>query len=222
MLGLGVIKGLGVTLKHFFDTYIEDLKYFPKRATQTLVQARMAPDSKGIYTIQYPEEEPVVPERFRFLPFLVADYEGDDLAQKRASARCTCCGICAKVCPPQCIWMVRETDESGKPISKPREFYIDTDVCMNCGYCAEFCPFDSIIMDHDYAIADYERLNGHIHDLDKLLKPASYYQHIRPTEYAAKEEERRAAEEEKARKAAEKARLAAEKKPASPKTGGET
>lgn len=221
MLGLGILKGLGVTLKHFFDTYIEDLKYFPQRATQTLVQYRMAPDSKGIYTIQYPEEKPVVPERFRFLPFLVTDYEGDDPAQKRASARCTCCGICAKVCPPQCIWMVREADESGKPVSKPREFYIDTDVCMNCGYCAEFCPFDSIIMDHDYAIADYERLNGHIYGLDKLLKPASYYQQIRPTEYAAMVEERRAAEEEKARKAAEKAKLAAEKKPAPKKAEGE-
>lgn len=217
MLGLGIIKGLGVTLRHFVDTYVEDLKYFPKRATQTLVESRMAPGSKGIYTIQYPEEKPVIPERFRFLPFLVTDYEGDDPALKIAESRCTSCGICAKVCPPQCIWMVRATGENGKPVPKSVEFYIDTDICMNCGYCAEFCPFDSIIMDHDYAIADYEREKSHIHDMDRLLKSAGYYQEIRPTMYAIRAEEKRIAEEEKKRKAEEKAKMLAEKKAAAAK-----
>jgi NADH-quinone oxidoreductase subunit I len=80
---------------------------------------------------------------------------------------------------------VRTKDEKGKPIPQPAEFYIDIDVCMNCGYCAEFCPFDAIIMDHDWKLADYDRFDGHIHDLDKLLKPAGYYQQIRPAQYAA-------------------------------------
>ena len=33
MYGLGIIKGLGVTLKHFIDTYVEDFKYGIKRYT---------------------------------------------------------------------------------------------------------------------------------------------------------------------------------------------
>ncbi len=218
MFGLGVAKGLGVTLKHFVATYIEDLKYYPKRATQTLVDYRMAPESKGIYTVQYPEEKPHIPERFRFLPFLVTDYEGDDPAKRREESRCTSCGICAKVCPPQCIWIVRAKGENGKPVSKSDEFYIDTDVCMNCGYCAEFCPFDSIIMDHNYALADYERDVSHIYDMDRLLKSASYYQEIRPTQYTEKAEQRRREAEEKKRKAEEKAKRLAAKKAAAAAT----
>jgi NADH-quinone oxidoreductase subunit I len=79
---------------------------------------------------------------------------------------------------------VRSLDENGRPIPQPAEFNIDIDICMNCGYCAEFCPFDAIIMDHDWKLADYDRSDGHIHDLDRLLKSASYYQQIRPMMYA--------------------------------------
>ena len=56
MLGWGIVKGLGVTLRHFVTTYVEDLKYFPQRATKSAMEYRMAPGSRGIYTIQYPEE----------------------------------------------------------------------------------------------------------------------------------------------------------------------
>ncbi len=219
MFGLGVAKGLLVTLKHFAQTYIADLKYYPQRAKLELVDYRMAPGSQGIYTIQYPEEKPRIPERFRFLPFLVTDYEGEEADKRREANRCTSCGICAKACPPQCIWIVRTTNEQGRPVPQPKEFYIDTDICMNCGFCAEFCPFDAIIMDHDYALADYERQVGHIHDLDRLLKPASYYRQIRPAQYALREEERRRAEEEKRRKAEEKAKRLAAKKAAAAQKG---
>jgi predicted flap endonuclease-1-like 5' DNA nuclease/ferredoxin len=107
---------------------------------------------------------------------------------------------------------VRTNDpKTGKPIPQPAEFYIDTDICMNCGYCAEFCPFDAIKMDHDYELADYERTVSHIHDLDRLLKPVSYYASIRPTWYAKEEAARRAEEEEKRRKEEERQRQAAER-----------
>jgi NADH-quinone oxidoreductase subunit I len=57
-------------------------------------------------------------------------------------------------------------------------------------------------MDHDFEIASYERS---IYDMEKLLKPASYYQSIRPENYAREEEARREKEEAKAAKAAERA-----------------
>jgi NADH-quinone oxidoreductase subunit I len=72
---------------------------------------------------------------------------------------------------------------------------------MNCGLCAEFCPFEAIRMDHDYEISSFDRFSDHIYDLEKLLKPASYYAKIRPVQYA---EEETARLEKEAKKAAAK------------------
>lgn len=196
MKGFGIIKGLGVTLKHIFDTYAEDFKAGRKRYyTEEGVRTRMTPDTKGIFTVNYPEEKIPVAENFRFVPFLVYDEE-----EGGKQIRCTACGICSKVCPTQCIWITRGEDpETGKPLKQPSEFYIDIDLCMNCGYCAEYCPFDAIKMDHDYELATYERMESNLHDIDDLLKPASYYAEIRPTYYAQEQEA-------KAKKAAKRSR----------------
>jgi NADH-quinone oxidoreductase subunit I len=187
MLGFGILKGLAVTLRHFVETYVDDLKYFPHRYSDEAMERRQSVSGGGIFTVQYPEQELEHKEEFRYIPFLVYD---EDKASVHEGIRCTSCGICAKVCPPQCIWIVRTTDEKGKPIPQPAEFYIDIDVCMNCGFCAEFCPFDAIIMDHDWKLANYERFESHIFDLQTLLKPASYYKDIRPTQYALNNEEK--------------------------------
>ena len=200
MFGMGVIKGLGVTLKEFVGTYLDDIKRIPSRYAggREEIDQSQGDAQRGLFTIQYPEERRKAPERFRYLPMLIVDAEtGEDL--------CTACGICAKVCPPQCIWIVRDKDESGKPITRPAEFYIDTTICMNCGFCAEFCPFDAIKMDHDFAISAYERMPGLIFDLQKLRVPSTYYARIRPTDWAAEEAARAAKEAEKAARGAGRA-----------------
>ncbi len=162
----------------------------------------MSSDTRGIFTIQYPEEKMPVPEEFRFIPFLVYDEKEDGTIQDR----CTSCGICAKVCPPQCIWIVRTNDpNTGRPVPEPAEFYIDVDICMNCGLCAEFCPFDAIKMDHDYELAVYDRQAANIFDKDKLSKSASYYAQIRPINAAREDAARAEAEAAKAAKKAGKA-----------------
>jgi NADH-quinone oxidoreductase subunit I len=136
-----------------------------------------------------------VPEEFRYVPFLVYD----EVANGEKEIRCTSCGICAKVCPPQCIWIVRTNDpQTGRPVPVPAEFYIDADICMNCGFCAEYCPFDAIIMDHDYEIASYER---NVFNMEKLLKPASYYKAIRPLNYQLNVDARKTKEAAKAARA---------------------
>lgn len=219
MFGLGIAKGLGITLKNFINTFIDDIKYFPNSAlNEDAFAKRQGPQGAGLFTVEYPEQKLKTPENFRFLPFLITDYDVPkddpdfDREEWLKQDRCTSCGICAKVCPPQCIWIVRTDDpETGKPIPQPAEFFIDTDICMNCGYCAEYCPFDAIKMDHDYELADYEREESHIHDLERLLRPVSYYASIRPTWNALEEKARREAEEEKRRKEEEKKRKAAEK-----------
>ncbi|MHB1482106.1 MAG: 4Fe-4S binding protein [Bellilinea sp.] len=198
MTGKGFVRMLVEVFKRFVLTYIEDFKIGKKRYyTPEGIEARRSSDVKGIFTIQYPEEKLPVPEEFRFLPFLLYD-EGPN---GEKDIRCTSCGICPKVCPPQCIWIVRTNDPvTGKPVPQPKEFYIDVDVCMNCGLCAEYCPFDAIKMDHDYEIASYNRMDN-IYNIQRLLKPVSYYDSIRPTNNAA---EIAARQEKEAQKAAAK------------------
>jgi len=196
MYGKGIIKGLSVTLKRFVDTYLDDIVWWGRRYFKADgIAHRSSKDTRGIFTVQYPEEKLPVPEEFRYVPFLVYDDREDGSKE----IRCTSCGICAKVCPPQCIWIVRTNDpQTGRPVPEPAEFFIDADICMNCGFCAEYCPFDAIIMDHDYEIASYQR---NVYDLEKLLKPAAYYRSIRPINYQRNEQEREAKRAAKAAKA---------------------
>ena len=197
MYGSGVIKGMLVTGKHFLDTYIEDIRYLGRRSES--LATRQGAKAKGVFTVQYPEERLPVPEEFRFIPFLVYE-EGPD-GQKLD--RCTSCGICAKVCPPQCIWIVRSNNpETGRPIPEPTEFFIDIDICMNCGLCAEYCPFDAIKMDHDFELSTYDRARNNIFNKERLSKPVSYYSTIRPQNYRREETIRAQKEAAKAAKPA--------------------
>ncbi len=200
MYGIGMIKGLGVTLKHFLETYVDDLRWIGRGRyyNEDALKIRQGTEARGIFTVQYPEEKLSVPEEFRYIPFLVYEENPDGTREDR----CTSCGICTKVCPPQCIWIVRANDpKTGRPIPAPAEFFIDIDICMNCGLCAEYCPFDAIKMDHVYELASYDRSSAHIFNKERLSKPASYYAEIRPKNYA-REEAARA--EKEALKAAKK------------------
>ena len=200
MYGKGILKGLGVTLKRYWNTYWDDIVWWvqgKKRYNSPEgIAHRSSSKTRGIFTVQFPEERLLLPEEARYIPFLVYD-EGPNGEKEQ---RCTSCGICAKVCPPQCIWIVRSNDPvTGRPVPEPTEFFIDADICMNCGFCAEYCPFDAIIMDHDFEIASYSR---NVYNMEKLLKPASYYKSIRPENYQRNEDERKAKEAAKAAKAA--------------------
>jgi NADH-quinone oxidoreductase subunit I len=194
MFGSGLIKGLGVTIREFVETYVDDIRQIPSRyagGRKVIDQTQHLSDQSGLFTIQYPEERRKLPERFRYIPMLIYEAEtGED--------RCTACGICAKVCPPQCIWIVRDRDEKGKPITRPSAFWIDASICMNCGLCAEYCPFDAIKMNHDFEISAYERMPHLVFDMQELRVPTTYYAQIRPTDFAEEEECRRLENERKA------------------------
>lgn len=208
MFGTGIIKGLGVTLRRTITTYTDELRT-PSRYKDAIETAhgkivREPADVRGIFTIQYPEEKRELPENFRYIPMLLYDEEtGED--------RCTACGICSKVCPPQCIWIVRDQDEKGKPITRPAEFYIDASICMSCGFCAEYCPFDAIKMNHDYELATFDRFPSLVYDKDELSVPTNYYAALYPTAWAIEEEARA---KKAARKAKRKPKAAAKKAPA--------
>jgi NADH-quinone oxidoreductase subunit I len=181
MYGQGIARGLWITFKHFLNSYVDDIRYAGRKYIgQENFETRQGMKTRGSYTVQYPDEKLAVPERFRFVPFLIV--ENHDNPERPGHDWCTSCGICAKVCPPQCIWIVRGQDpNTGRPVPEPEAFFIDIDICMNCGYCAEFCPFDAIKMDHDYELASYDRTSHHIFDKDKLSKELRYWVSIAPT-----------------------------------------
>ncbi len=113
-----LVKGLGVTMRHFFDNLFGG--------------------GKHIVTIQYPEERAVYPKRYRGLHRLMVREDG--------SVRCVACMCCPTVCPAHCITILAE--QTGNPNEKrPRVFEIDELRCVVCGLCVEACPCDAIRMD---------------------------------------------------------------------------
>lgn len=179
MLGKGLLKGLRETAKNFVGSYS---------------------DPERLVTVEYPEERLDLKENTRNFPFLV--FEGDN---PEKGLRCVACKICEKECPPQCIYIVLERDEKGKPQKHPRVFDIDISVCMSCQICVEVCPFDAIKMDQVYELSRFDRFEGLLLRKRDLAKSNEYYHSIHPTE----------ANEVDARLAAEKAKAeAAKAKPA--------
>jgi NADH-quinone oxidoreductase subunit I len=98
-------------------------------------------------------------------------------------------------------------------VPAPKEFFIDTTICMNCGFCAEFCPFDAIKMDQNYEItSEGNRSAELLFNKERLTMPDTYHAGIHPTDWARELEEKAADEAKK--KAAAEAKAAADAKKA--------
>jgi hypothetical protein len=65
MTGLGILRGLWTTLKHFVNTYIEDFRDGKKRYfTEEGVESRRSTDVEGIFTVQYQKKNCRPPKIF--------------------------------------------------------------------------------------------------------------------------------------------------------------
>jgi NADH-quinone oxidoreductase subunit I len=194
MFGTHIFRGLWITFKHWAYTYYQDIQRLTGREwvpSGVLLPHGVTEQTAGYATVQYPEVRLPVPERFRFYPMLIYEEVGGDI-------RCTSCGICAKVCPPQCIWIVQSKDSSGKTIPQCSEFFIDTSICMQCGFCSEYCPFDAIKMNHDFELSTFERHESWVYDMQELLVSTEYYAATHPRAWNAEESARAAKAAEKA------------------------
>ena len=196
MLGEGILKGLAATAKNFAGSFVS---------------------KERLTTVEYPEQRIPTVEAARVFPFLV--YDGDDW---QAGLRCVACQICEKECPPQCIFIVKDTtkkpDYIGKLQFQPKVFDIDISVCMSCQICVEVCPFDAIKMDVAYELSTEDRFKQLLFRKDDLAKSNKYYHKIHPTE-AGEVDGHLAAEKAKAEakaKAAAAPKPAAQAKPAIP------
>jgi NADH-quinone oxidoreductase subunit I len=197
MLGEQIIKGMAVTARNFFGSYVS---------------------KDRLTTVQYPEERLPPKENTRQFPFLV--YDGDDWEK---GLRCVACQICEKECPPQCIYIVKSKDKKpdykGQPQLYPATFDIDISVCMSCQICVEVCPFDAIKMDTGFELSTDDRFVGLLFSKDKLARSNEHFRRIHPTEAVAVDEHlagEKARAEAKAKAAAEAKAKAAAAPPANP------
>jgi len=99
-------------------------------------------------TLQYPEQRPVLSERFRGIPALPVDpATGRD--------RCVACSACARVCPVNVIDVTMEKDEDNK--RHAGEFTLDAGRCIFCGLCVEVCPTGALVMSDEFELAHSSR-----------------------------------------------------------------
>ena len=100
-------------------------------------------------TVQYPEERPYLPPRWRGRIILSRDPDGEE--------RCVGCYLCAVACPVDCIALQATEDKSGRRY--PEWFRINFSRCIFCGYCEEACPTYAIQLTTDFEISEYDRRN---------------------------------------------------------------
>lgn len=113
--GLGLLKGLGVTLKHTFE--------------------------KKSLVVQYPEQRPVLQERFR--GNLCFRFEN-----------CTSCGLCVKACPNDVLSLdIAKADGKRKLMT----YTMDMQYCMYCNLCVETCNFDALYWEHEFEKTKFTR-----------------------------------------------------------------
>ena len=109
-------------------------------------------------TVQYPEEKPVVPARYRGRIILTRDPDGEE--------RCVACYLCSAACPVDCITI--ESAEREDHRRYPRAFRINFNRCIFCGLCAEACPTYAIQMSPDFEMSEYTR-DDLIYEKEDLL-----------------------------------------------------
>ncbi|MDD5629086.1 MAG: NADH-quinone oxidoreductase subunit I [Elusimicrobia bacterium] len=146
-----VLRGLGVTFRHFFvNLWRHVLALLGRRA------------AAGAVTIQYPEQPAVLGRRARTRHRLLRRPDG--------APRCTACLLCETICPAKCIRITAEESPDPMVEKRARSFDIDVGMCVFCGHCVEACPVDAIHMDSSQVeLASYTRA-GMIWNMESLMR----------------------------------------------------
>jgi NADH-quinone oxidoreductase subunit I len=118
---------------------------------------------KEIITQQYPDQQPVLPERFRGEVVMTHD-ENNEHA-------CTGCTACELACPNGTIKIITKFDISpeGKKKKALDTFVYHLELCTMCNLCIEACPTSAIKMNQtfEHSVFDRNQLTK------KLNKPGS-------------------------------------------------
>lgn len=98
-------------------------------------------------TRQYPDEKRPPFPGFRGLHALVRNTDG--------KARCVGCGLCAAICPSQCIYIyTSEGHDHSKIVDR---YEIEVLRCVYCALCVEACPFGAVVLTDHYEYSDHSR-----------------------------------------------------------------
>ncbi len=110
-------------------------------------------------TRQYPEEKRPAQPGFRGLHALARRPDG--------TARCVGCGLCAAICPSECIHVYTTEGPDHQKIVEGYE--IEVLRCVYCGLCVEACPFQAVVLTEHYEYANYSRSDFYM-TMDRLLE----------------------------------------------------
>ena len=109
-------------------------------------------------TVQYPEQRPDTPARWRGRIILSRDPDGEE--------RCVACNLCAAACPVDCIALEAAENEQGRRY--PAFFRINFSRCILCGMCEEACPTYAIQLTPDFEMCEYRRQDL-VYEKEELL-----------------------------------------------------
>ena len=112
MFGKGLVKGMQITWKEFWSKK---------------------------FTVQYPDEQHPVPERFHGKFVLEVD-------------KCISCGLCVNACPNKVITLNK------KKVGKKQyltDYVMHIEYCLFCGLCVESCNKDALHFSQDYNMNQY-------------------------------------------------------------------
>ena len=101
------------------------------------------------YTEQYPQERPMVAERYRGAPRLNTNPETKETL-------CIACNLCALACPENLIVVGWARDDKSRR-KLLTHFTYDLSRCMFCGLCEDACPTDALELTQDFELAYYTR-----------------------------------------------------------------
>lgn len=112
MFGKGLVKGLQITWKEFWTKK---------------------------FTVQYPEEQHPVPERFHGRFVLEVD-------------KCIACGLCVNACPNRVISLNKQKVGKKQYLT---DYVMNIQYCLFCGLCVEACNKNALHFSQDFNMNQY-------------------------------------------------------------------
>ena len=137
-----IIQGLSLTLKVWLSGLLDPFRK----------------ENKVIVTRRYPKVKRPAAAGFRGLHALARDESG--------SMKCVGCGMCAAICPSQCIHI--HTAEGPDFKKEVTGYRIEVLRCVYCALCVEACPYGAVVLTEHYEYANYTRQDFD-YDLPRLL-----------------------------------------------------
>jgi NADH-quinone oxidoreductase subunit I len=115
---------------------------------------------------EYPEVKVKLAPRYRGRLMMLKDEQGE--------IKCVCCLACEKICPTQVISIIKGKKE-GRKMPFPVRYDFEMERCIFCEFCVESCGFDSIILNHQFELAHYNRedMSFGMEGSENMFQPSS-------------------------------------------------